>query len=194
MRHRALLAGVERASMEETAECPDTVGVLEAMAIDRPGWPAMLMDGWCGGILDARRRSDEAVQWRNCGGEADVRGTARGDRRRRPLVGRVAAKPTVGLHVREALRSCLGSSHGWCANGRSAFQYLNDDHRRTTVPADEDRRDGVLGIVGLGGGFRHDVQQFTHLREAGAAHGVGQQSVVTDAMEAAGQHMQQEMK
>jgi Ni,Fe-hydrogenase I small subunit len=45
MRHCASLAGVERASMEETAECPDAVGVLEAMAIDRPGCPAMfLMD------------------------------------------------------------------------------------------------------------------------------------------------------
>jgi hypothetical protein len=54
MRHRASLAGVERASMEETAECPDAVGVFEAMAIDRPGCPAMLMDAWSGGMLDAR--------------------------------------------------------------------------------------------------------------------------------------------
>ena len=57
-----LLAGVERASMEETAECPDAVGVLDAMAIDRPGCPAMLMDAWSGGMLDGRLRSDEAVQ------------------------------------------------------------------------------------------------------------------------------------
>ena len=62
MRHRASLAGVERASMEETAECPDAVGVFEAMAIDRPGCPAMLMDAWSGGMLDGRLRSDEAVQ------------------------------------------------------------------------------------------------------------------------------------
>jgi hypothetical protein len=54
MRHCASLAGVEQASMEETAECPDAVGVFEAMAIDRPGWRAMLVDGWCGGLLDAR--------------------------------------------------------------------------------------------------------------------------------------------
>ena len=54
MRHRALLAGVERASMEETAECPDAVGVLEAMAIDRPGCPAMLMDAQSGGMPDGR--------------------------------------------------------------------------------------------------------------------------------------------
>ena len=44
------------------------------------------------------------------------------------------------------------------------------------------------GILELG----HDVQQFTHLGEIGAAHRVGQQSVVTDPMEAAGQHMEQE--
>jgi hypothetical protein len=53
-------------------------------------------------------------------------------------VGRVAAKPTVGLHVQEAWRSCLALPHGWCANGRSAFQDLDDDHRRTAVPADEE--------------------------------------------------------
>lgn len=53
VRHRALLAGVERASMEETAECPDTVGVLEAMAIDGPRCVARWMDAWSGGMLDA---------------------------------------------------------------------------------------------------------------------------------------------
>jgi hypothetical protein len=54
MHHRALLAGVERASMEETAECPDAVGVLETMAIDRPGCPAILKDAQSGGMLDVR--------------------------------------------------------------------------------------------------------------------------------------------
>ena len=49
-----MLAGVERASMEETAGCPDAVGVFEAMAIDRPGLPAMLMDAWSGGMVDTR--------------------------------------------------------------------------------------------------------------------------------------------
>ncbi|WP_258875644.1 MULTISPECIES: hypothetical protein [unclassified Paraburkholderia] len=40
--------------MEETTEWSDPVGVLDAVAIDRPGWPAMLMDVWCGGMLDGR--------------------------------------------------------------------------------------------------------------------------------------------
>jgi hypothetical protein len=40
--------------MEETAECPDVVGVLDAMAIDRPGCSAVLMDAWSGGMLGAR--------------------------------------------------------------------------------------------------------------------------------------------
>jgi hypothetical protein len=70
----------------------------------------------------------------------------------------------------------------------SAFQDLNDDHRCTAVPADE----GGLGCdervlrryVELG----HDVQQFTHLGETGAVHRVDKQPVVTDPMEAAGQH------
>ncbi|CAB3804311.1 hypothetical protein LMG28614_06007 [Paraburkholderia ultramafica] len=98
-------------------------------------------------------------------------------------MGRVAAKPTVGLDVQEALRSSLASSYGWCANGRSAFQYFNDDHWCTAVPADEDRSGSNLLIVGLGGDLGYDVQQLTHLREAGAAHRVGEQAVVTDAME-----------
>nr|WP_281363695.1 Tn3 family transposase [Paraburkholderia ultramafica] len=67
-------------------------------------------------MQDGAGCSDEAVQWRNCDGEAVVRGTARSDRHKRPLVGRVAAEPTVGLHVQEALHSCLTSAHGWCAN------------------------------------------------------------------------------
>jgi hypothetical protein len=97
------------------------------------------------------------VLWRNCDGEADVRGTARSDRRKRPLVGRVAAEPTVGLYVQGALRSCLTSQREWCANGRSAFEYLNDDHWRAAVPADEDRSDSNLGIVGLASELRHDT-------------------------------------
>ena len=40
--------------MEETAECPDAIGVLDAMAIDGPGCPAMLMDARSGGTLDVR--------------------------------------------------------------------------------------------------------------------------------------------
>ena len=123
-----------------------------------------------------------------------MRGAVQGGRRKRPLVGRVAAEPTVGLHVQEALRSCLTSPHGWCADRCGAREDIDDDHRRAAVPADEDRRDGNPGIVGLGAGLRYDVQQFTHLRKTGAAHRVGDQPVVTDTMEATGQHVQQEMK
>ncbi|AIP34077.1 hypothetical protein DR64_7622 [Paraburkholderia xenovorans LB400] len=54
MRHRASLAGVERASMEETAECLDALGIFEAMAIDRQGCRVMLMNAWSGGTLDRR--------------------------------------------------------------------------------------------------------------------------------------------
>jgi hypothetical protein len=65
-------AGVERASMEETAECPDAAGVLGAMVIDRRGCPAGLEDGRSNGMLDGAWNSDEAVQSRNRDDEADV--------------------------------------------------------------------------------------------------------------------------
>ncbi len=77
MCHRALLAGVEQASMEETAECSEAVGVLEAMAIDRPGCPTVLEDAQSIGMLDRAWCGDEAVQSHNREDEADVRGAAR---------------------------------------------------------------------------------------------------------------------
>lgn len=65
MCHRALLAGGEQASMEETAECFEAVGVLEAMAIDRPGAPrcGRLRDqtGYWIGPGAVTRRSSRAV-------------------------------------------------------------------------------------------------------------------------------------
>ena len=81
MCHRALLAGVEKASMEETAECSEAVGVLEAMAIDRPGCPTVLEDAQSNGMLDRAWCGDEAVQSRNREDEADVRGAARSGKR-----------------------------------------------------------------------------------------------------------------
>ncbi|WP_172178265.1 hypothetical protein [Paraburkholderia elongata] len=58
--------------MEETAECPDAAGFLDAMAIDGPGCPAVLEDGRSDGMLDGAWSSDEAVQSRNRDDEADV--------------------------------------------------------------------------------------------------------------------------
>ena len=86
-------------------------------------------------------------------------------------MGRVAAKPTVGLDVQEALRSCLSSPHRWCANGRSAFQYFNDVHRCTAVPADEDRSGSNLAIVGLGGSMARVSRSRAALRVALAGAG-----------------------
>jgi len=50
-------------------------------------------------MLDSAWCRDEAVQSRNREDEADVRGAARSGKRKRPLAGRVAAKPTVELHA-----------------------------------------------------------------------------------------------
>ncbi len=88
------------------------------------------------------------MQSRHCDGEAVVRGPAHGDRRKRPLVGRVAAEPTVWLFVLEQLRSRLAPERGWCANRCGARKDIDDDHRRAAVPADEGWSrfdDGVFG-------------------------------------------------
>ena len=73
-----------------------------------------------------------------------------------------------------------------------AREDLHDDHRRAAVPADEERSDTISVASWLGGDLGHDVQQLAHQREVGLRRTVGQQPVVADAMEAAGQHMQQE--
>jgi hypothetical protein len=46
---------------------------------------------------------DNAALQGNFDGEADMRATARSDGRKGPLVGRVAAEPTVGLYVQECV-------------------------------------------------------------------------------------------
>ncbi len=49
----------------------------------------------------------------------------------------------------------------------------------------------AAGIAGLGMGVL-DVEQLTRLRDVVGASGVGEEAVVADAMEAAGQHVDQE--
>lgn len=89
--------------------------------------------------------------------------------------------------------SCHASAHGWCADRRSAREDVDDDHRRAAVPADEGRGPGCkAGVVRWRVEVGHDVQQLAYLGEIGAAHRIGEQPVVTDAMEPAGQHVKQE--
>ncbi|CAE6908220.1 hypothetical protein R69749_08506 [Paraburkholderia domus] len=62
------------------------------------------------------------------------------------------------------------------------------------MPADEARREiagWVIGSGGLRAGGR-DMQQLAYLREILPPHGIGEQAIVADAVEAAGQHVQQE--
>jgi hypothetical protein len=106
---RRVRAGVEQASMEETAECADAAGVSEVMGIDRPGCSAVREDARSDGMVDGAGSTDEAARLRSRESEADVRVAVGSARRKRPLVGRVAAKPTVVLHVWEASCSCLVS-------------------------------------------------------------------------------------
>ena len=89
--------------------------------------------------------------------------------------------------------SCCGSPGGWRADRLPAGEGLDDDHRGAAVRADE---------RGLATGYRRrrrrrrcggdDVQQLACLGEMLAAAGVGEQPVVADAVEAAGQDVQQE--
>lgn len=107
------------------------------MAIDGPGWTAVLQDMRPGVMPDGRRGYGQAMQSRHCDGEADVREPAHGDRHKRLPVGRVAAEPTVWLFVLEQLPSCLAPERGWCANRCGARKDVEDDHRCAGVPADE---------------------------------------------------------
>jgi len=89
------------------------------------------------------------------------------------------------------VRSCCGSLCGWCADRCAALEDLDDDHRRATVPADEARREIAGWVIGSGdlraGG--RDMQQLAYLREILPPHGIGEQAIVADAVEAAGQHV-----
>jgi hypothetical protein len=72
------------------------------MAIDSAARAAFLDERGLTGMLEGPSRGDDAVHWRV--GEAEVEGreAARSGRRKRPLVGRVAAKPTMGWQMEEA--------------------------------------------------------------------------------------------
>lgn len=122
--------------------------VFGAMAIDGTGWRVALRDAWPRGMLNGRRCYVEAMQSHDGNGEHGVGRPVRSDRRKRPLVGRVAAGPTVGLLVLEQLRSCLVPARGWCANRCGARKDIDDDHRRAAVPADEGGSRFDDGFVG----------------------------------------------
>jgi len=60
------------------------------------------------------------------------------------------------------------------------------------VPAHEGRRRGRLGVVGVGGRRPRHLEQLPSQRQILLAPVVGQQSVVSDAVQSGGQHVQQE--
>ena len=92
--------------------------------------------------------------------------------------------------------------HGACDELRratdalSAREGLDDEHRGAAEPAHEGGPGaGVIGaaIAGLSGKhWRPLMQQFASGGDVALAVGVGEQSIVTDAMKARGQHVQQE--
>lgn len=137
--HTSAHVGRRRISpMEETAECPDAVGDFAAMAIDRLGCSivsGVTRRSW---TLAGRCQGWGAVPSCNRDGEADVQGAWRRDTRKRPRVGRVAAKPTVGSDIGEPWSSCVLPVRWGCADWGAAREHVDDDHRRAAVAADED--------------------------------------------------------
>ena len=75
-----------------------------------------------------------------------------------------------------------------------ACEGIDDEHRRTTVLADERGRNGGNGLIALRrfSSFGYHVQQLTRACQIAFAPGIGDQSIVTDAVKAAGQNVQQE--
>ena len=91
------------------------------------------------------------------------------DRRKRLLWARVAAEPTVAWHIVRRWRSCVISRYRWRSDWPVALEYVDDDHRRAAMPADEGRR-GRTGHPSVASGLdRRDVQQGAHLRQILAA-------------------------
>jgi len=87
------------------------------------------------------------------------------------------------------LQLAMSAAHG----SFPAREGLDDDHRCTTVRADEGGLQVGYGCRGrLRFGDGDDVQQFARLCEMLPASGIGEQPVVANAVEAAGQNVQQE--
>jgi hypothetical protein len=85
---------------------------------------------------------------------------------------------------------------GWFADELFARQDFDNDHRRTTVWADEGRLDGFFRRISISThGFRisrDNVQQVAHSRKIIVAPEISEQPIVADTMKAAGQNVQQE--
>src|SRR5215472_11372166 len=121
---------------------------------------------------------------------AERKATLGSVRRNRPLSGRADEERTLGVSKRS---SCCSSPYGWRADRFAADEGFDDDHRCTTVRADEGGLNGDTRVRQLWFGcVGEDVQQFTCLGEMLAACGIGDEAIVADAMKAAGQNVQQE--
>ena len=69
-----------------------------------------------------------------------------------------------------------------------ACEGIDDEHRRTTVLADERGLNGGNGLIGLCrlSSFGYHVQQLTRPSEIAFTPGIGDQAIVTDAVKAVG--------
>src|ERR1035437_2787792 len=82
----------------------------------------------------------------------------------------------------------------WPTNSALTYQRLDDHHGRATVRADKRRTNNVTWCVcrvSIRRGHRRNVQQFTSQRQILFACVVGEQTILTDAVKAAGKNMQQ---
>src|SRR5690348_18364419 len=81
----------------------------------------------------------------------------------------------------------------WCANGVPTQEGFDDEHRGATLTAHEARwRDAGIGVVSVQARCSCVHEQRACERQVVGARAVSQQPVVANAMEASGQHVQQE--
>jgi hypothetical protein len=112
------------------------------------------------------------LDWQDCGsgseayryvpGLAGAKLSVWSDARRGLLWALVAEEPTVDRCTLTRWWSCVGSLNRWRPDRSAALEYVDDDHRRTTVSANKGWRHcggGYDGGIGFDTG-RHDVQQF----------------------------------
>jgi len=97
------------------------------------------------------------------------------------------------LQVRKTpLHSWLPPQMRRCPYRMDTRQCFDHAHLSTAVGTDEGGLHRFVRRIALFGFHRHYMQQLTCPRQILPPPGVGDQPIVTDAMEATGQHMQQE--
>ena len=174
--------------------CRGRYGDFDAAAEDAAA------DDVAGGMIaEPRGGSDEArVRWATgvrgrsgpCGVLARTSAVAAGPGPARQI-GTAAANEVARAHEVSILMAA-GIAVGRCRGRLACLEHLDDAHGRAAARAGLEGR-GRIGsdVFGLGR-RRSDVEQLAGEREVVGLHAARQQTVVADAVEALGQHVDQE--